>query len=69
MIDFIVRIIMALAGVITGWFVAQDAANFGIIQLVVSVLLIVLCIAGAVFLPSLLALFRGSDGSETSRRD
>ncbi len=58
MLNFLVRIVMSLAAVITGWFVARDAANFGIVQMVVSLLLISLFVAIAAFWPSLLSWFR-----------
>lgn len=58
MFTWLVRIVMALAGVIAGWFVARDAANFGVIQLVVSLLLITFVVAVAAFWPSLVAWLR-----------
>ena len=57
MITWIVRIVMFLASVLTGWFVAHDATNFGVIQMVVSLLLITLFLAIAAFLPTLVAPF------------
>lgn len=40
MINWLVRPIMIVAAVIAGWFVARDAVNFSIIQLVVALLLV-----------------------------
>jgi hypothetical protein len=60
MIGWIVRMVMAVAGVITGWFVATDAANFGLIQMVVSILLMTFFIAVAAFWPNLRAWLRHS---------
>ena len=40
--------IMVVAGVIAGWFVARDAVNFNIVQMVVGVLLITALVALAV---------------------
>lgn len=37
---WIVRIVLALAGLVTGWFVAADAPNFGVIQGIVAIGLI-----------------------------
>src|ERR671918_60108 len=36
MIGWIVRMTLSIAGVITGWFVAREATNFGLIQMVVA---------------------------------
>lgn len=58
MFGWIVRIVMALAGIITGWFVAREAANFGLFQMVVAILLVVFFVAAAAFWPSLAGLFR-----------
>jgi len=64
MFTWLVRIVMAIAGVIAGWFVARDAANFGVIQLVVSILLISFFVAVAAFWPSLMAWFRHRRGPD-----
>lgn len=53
MLNWLVRPIMLLAAVIAGWFVAEDAANFGVVQLVVAVILVTLLVAMATFLPAL----------------
>jgi len=58
MFGWIVRIVMALAGVVTGWFVAREAANFGLFQMVVAILLLVFFVAVAAFWPSLAGLLR-----------
>lgn len=39
MLGWIVRMLLVLAGSITSWFVARDALNFTIIQMVVTVFL------------------------------
>ena len=57
MISWIVRIVWFIASVITGWFVARSAANFGVIQMVVSLLLITFFIAVAIFWQYLVAWF------------
>ena len=38
--NWILRPIIAIAAVIAGWFVARDAVNFSVIQMVVGLLLI-----------------------------
>ena len=40
MLNLILRPIMIIAAVIAGWFVARDAVNFSIVQMVVGFLLI-----------------------------
>lgn len=62
MIGWIARIVMSLAAVITGWFISAEAANFGVIQMVVGMLLFVFFVAAAAFGPMVLRLF-------TRRRD
>ena len=34
MVSWIVRALLVVAGAITSWFVASDAPNFGVIQMV-----------------------------------
>jgi hypothetical protein len=57
MIHWVVRLIWASAGVITGWFVAREATNFAWIQIIVSLLLMTLFLALAVYWPSLVRCF------------
>jgi hypothetical protein len=47
MLSWILRPILAVAAVIAGWFVARDAANFSVIQMVVILLLIAGLVAAA----------------------
>lgn len=42
MFSWLIRILLLVAGSITGLFVAKDAANFGLVQAVVAMFLIVL---------------------------
>ena len=55
------RALLILAGVVTGWFVAPDAANFSVIQGAVAISLLALFVAAAVFLPSLRRVLTGRD--------
>lgn len=41
MIAWLTRLILILAGVIAGWFVAKDAPNFGAVQAITAVFLLV----------------------------
>jgi hypothetical protein len=41
MLGWIVRLVMFAASIITGWSVAQDAANFEVMEMEVSLLLII----------------------------
>ena len=47
MLNWILRPIMVIAAVIAGWFVARDAVNFSVIQMVVGLLLITALVAVA----------------------
>jgi len=53
-IDWLVNPIMTLAAVIAGWFVAEDAASFGVVQMAVAVLLFVAIVAVLTFWRQLL---------------
>ena len=58
MLGWIVRVLLVLAGFITSWFVARDALNFGIMQMVVAVILFTLIVAVAAFWPILKIWFK-----------
>jgi hypothetical protein len=58
MLNWLVRILLGAAGVIAAWFVAPEASNFAIVQMVVSLLLITFFVGLAAFWPSLVRLFR-----------
>ena len=47
MLNLILRPIMVIAAVIAGWFVARDAVNFSVVQMVVGLLLITALVAVA----------------------
>lgn len=47
--QWIVRVLLGLAGAIASWFVTRDALNFAIIQMVIAVLLFTLIIIIAAF--------------------
>jgi hypothetical protein len=53
-LNWLIRPIFLLAAVIAGWFVAEDAANFGIVQMVIAILLITALVALAAFWESVL---------------
>jgi hypothetical protein len=52
MISWIVRVLMIAAGAVTGWLVAEDAPNFGVIQMMVTLVLLTLIVAVLAFWPS-----------------
>jgi hypothetical protein len=52
MIGWIVRVLMVAGGVLTGWFLAGDAALFGIVQIFVTLLLMALIVALIAFWPA-----------------
>jgi hypothetical protein len=43
--NFLIRLILIPAGIIAGWFVAKDAPNFGIVQTMVAIFLLVFVVA------------------------
>ncbi|MBA1159082.1 hypothetical protein [Microvirga mediterraneensis] len=51
MLSWVVRGLLIVAGVVTGWFVAKDAPNFGVIQMMVALLLLTLIVAVIAFWP------------------
>ena len=40
MFGWLVRVLLIVAGAITGWFVTRDATNFGVLQMFVMLALI-----------------------------
>lgn len=58
MMNWLVRIVLALAGVVTAWFVAPEAGNFDVIQGAVALFVIVIFVAVAAFWPTLVTLFK-----------
>jgi hypothetical protein len=53
MLGWIVRILLFFAGLITSFFVARDALNYDIVQMVVALLLFTVIIAIVAFWPML----------------
>jgi hypothetical protein len=49
MLNLLLRPVMFLAAIIAGWFVARDAVNFTVIQMVVALFLITVIVAVAAF--------------------
>ncbi len=58
MLGWLVRIVLAMAGVITGWFVARESPNYDIFQMAIGLLLVAFFVAVAAFWSSLADLFR-----------
>lgn len=58
MLGLIVRILMVVAGSITSWFVARDALDFSIIQMVVAVSLFTFVVMIAAFWQELSGIFK-----------
>ncbi len=52
MIGWIARILMAAAGVVTGWFIAKDQPSFGLVQATVAMLLLVFLVLVFAYWPS-----------------
>lgn len=51
MFNLLIRIILVVAGFIASWFVARDALNFPIFQMIISVFIITLVVAILAFWP------------------
>lgn len=58
MIGWLVRGLLILAGLITGWFVARDALKFQVIQMFVAVFLVTFFVALITFWPMLKNWFK-----------
>ena len=52
MLSWIARAALIVAGLITSWFVSQDAVNFTVIQMTITVLLIMAVVLIAAFWPA-----------------
>jgi hypothetical protein len=48
-LNWLIRPILLVAAVIAGWIVAEDSANFGVVQMVISIILITALVALAAF--------------------
>lgn len=65
MFSWIVRLVLALAGIVAGWFVAREDTNFVLFQMVAAMLLVTAGVAVAAFWPSLVRRF--TRGRRTDR--
>lgn len=52
MVGWIARFLLIAAGTVTGWFVARDEPNFGVIQLATALLLLTFMVAVLAFRPA-----------------
>lgn len=66
MLDWVARLILVVSGFFASWIIASDSANFGIVQLAISLLLVTACIIAAVFWRNIIALFRGNKSQPKS---
>ena len=57
-ISWLLQPVMATSAFITAWFVAKDSANFGIVQMAVSVLLLIGVVAIATFWRTIVSWMR-----------
>ena len=67
MLVWAVRLVMFIASIITGWFVARDTASLDVIEMVVSLLLIIVSLAVGAFWPYLVAPFADRHALRRSR--
>src|SRR5690625_274615 len=49
MLNWLIRLLLSLAGVVTAWFVAEDASNFGLIKTMFAIILVVIFLVAVVF--------------------
>lgn len=61
MLGWLVRILLVVAGFIASWFVARDALNFDIVQMVVAIFLFTIIVAIAAFWDVLVNWLRRTD--------
>lgn len=59
--NLLLRPVMFFAAIIAGWFVARDAVNFNIIQMVVALFLITAVVAAAAFWETLSDWFKSKN--------
>lgn len=60
-INWLVRPLLLLSAVIAGWFVAEDAVNFGVVQMAVAIFLIAAVVGLAAFWEVLADWVRGGE--------
>lgn len=60
-LSWLIRPLLLLSAVIAGWFVAEDAVNFGVVQMAVAVVLIAVIVALAAFWEVLVDWFHGTE--------
>lgn len=60
-LSWLIRPILVLAAAVAGWFVAEEAPNFGVVQMVVAVFLIAALVGLAAFWEALIELWRERD--------
>lgn len=61
-LTWLLRPLLIVAAAIAGWFVAEDAANFSVIQLVVAILLITVAVILAAFWEAMIGWWRERRG-------
>lgn len=52
MLNWVVRIVLMVAGVVASWFVAKDALSFGLVQMTIAILLCTLVVLVLAFWPA-----------------
>ncbi len=59
MLGWLIRLFFVVAGFIASLFVARDALNFSIVQMVIAVMLFTTCVGLITFWPQIKAWFSG----------
>jgi hypothetical protein len=66
MVEWIVQIVLVIAGAIADWFIVRDSPNFDLVQMTVGILLVILVVAIAIYSPFLVRRFRTRRGRKDS---
>jgi hypothetical protein len=64
MVNLLLRPVMFLAAIIASWFVARDAVNFSVIEMVVALFLITIIVAIGAFWETISGWFSGKAGAD-----
>jgi membrane protein YdbS with pleckstrin-like domain len=63
MVGWVARFLLISAGAVTGWFIARDEPNFGVIQMATALLLLTFVVAILAFRPARWTVWRHRFGS------
>jgi hypothetical protein len=64
MVSWLFRALLLAAGSVTGYFVAGDSPNFGVVQMMVAIMLLVLAVFVLAFWPARWSINRSNSNRE-----